>query len=648
MRTIKKIIIVLLAVIFILPSTIRAQEDVSPNNYVMIREKVMAKDTTNKTLNLELQGNVKLADNCMIYQITNGTVVSKSLSDIYVGTENVNVYLNKCGQAYIIIMDGENPINNMRIGIMNNAFTSLYHDKLEIKSINGFTLKDKISGQIFNIEPDKLIEFTKDTTSGVIKVVKDGIELYKTANRLYLLPVNDTSLLQIMTFKRAQGNPLYRGVFEITMSPVEGKLTLINELQLEDYLKQVVPSEMPANFGTEALKAQAVAARTYALGDYYGNRFAIDGFAVVDSTLSQVYNNVAEAPLTTQAVETTKGMIMRSGNELVDARYYSTSGGYGASKNEVWSDAITNAFPGTPIPYLTAKSYTYDPIDNTKFFTMDTSNEDQINAFYKNLSYKGYDSNSYYSRWKVGLTKQEFENSVNANIIGRYAADPNFILTKDENGNFVNKPIPAEGIGTLNNMYVTKRGAGGNMMELVIEGSTGTYKIIKEFNIRFTIRPSKTYTLSATDVLLYRAKGGSTDYDLGYTVKNSSILPSAFCTFDILKDTDGNISNIVFYGGGSGHGVGMSQYGASALASMGWSFDKILNSYYSNMNIVDVNANASMPINNSLNLLTSLFTKISNDAKEGLLKGQFKIGSKEIFNEAIKDAIKVSANVKYK
>ncbi|TCP59237.1 SpoIID/LytB domain protein [Tumebacillus sp. BK434] len=262
---------------------------------------------------------------------------------------------------------------------------------------------------------------------------------------------------------------------------------------MEQYLYQVVPSEMPASFGLEALKAQSVAARTYAMSDYFSNRYAQRGFHVDDSTLSQVYNNSAESTLHTQAVNETAGMIMEQNGTLVDARYYSTSGGYGAAKHEVWSDA-GNIFPGSPIAYLSARSFTYDPADSSKIYNMNTQDEAALNAFYKDLTLNGYDSASYYFRWKVGFSKLELENTINQNLAGRYAADPAFILTKDAAGNFVQKAIPASGIGQLKNLYVAKRGQGGNMMELVVEGTTGTYKIVKEYNIRFTIRPSKTYT----------------------------------------------------------------------------------------------------------------------------------------------------------
>jgi stage II sporulation protein D len=550
-----------------------------------IHEKVMSKDTAAKTLDLELQGNVQLSSDYQVFQIINGEAVPKSLSDVYVGAENVSVFLNEAGQAFQVVIDGKTPVNTMRIGIMNNGFASLDHSQFDVKSANGFQVVDKKSGQSFDIAPNSVATFTS-TPLGT-KLAVDGLDVYTTPDRLYAVPKDDASLLQVTTFKRAYGYPNYRGFFEITPSATAGKLNVINEVQLENYLSQVVPSEMPASFGLEALKAQSVAARTYALSDYFSNRYAKKGFHVDDSTLSQVYNNSAENSLTAQAVQETRGMIMQSNGQLVDARYYSTSGGFGAAKHEVWSDA-NGAFPGTPIPYLNAKSYVYDPANPDSMLNLNTSDEAALNAFYKNLSYTGYDSTSYYFRWKVGFSQAELQNTINSQLPVRYAADPNFILTKDANGNFVSKPIPAAGAGTISNLYVAKRGSGGNMMELVVEGSTGTYKIVKEYNIRFTIRPSKSFTGSTSDVLLYRAKGGSTAYDTGFTLKNYTILPSAFMTFDIARDSSGNLSSVTFFGGGNGHGVGMSQYGASSLGAMGWSFDRILNAYYAGMNMVNV------------------------------------------------------------
>ncbi|WJH35653.1 SpoIID/LytB domain-containing protein [Paenibacillus sp. CC-CFT747] len=554
-----------------------------------LHEKIMAKNPAAGTIELELTGTLALAPGYLVQQTRNGQTLTRSLADVMVGAANVTVTRDEQGRAAKLVIEGETPADRMRVGIRrdiaNIADNSTFdHTRLDLQSKDGSRLLDKRAGRSFDIAPGKLAAFT--IVDGVTVVTVDGTELYRTANRLYAEQKDPSaSLLQIMTFKRAQGNPLYRGTLELSLTAAKDKLRVVNDVTLEQYLYQVVPSEMPASFGREALKAQAVAARTYALTDYYSSRFADRGFHIDDSTLSQVFNNSAENDLTTQAVNETAGLIMKSGGSLVDARFYSTSGGFGASKHEVWSDTGSNLFPGTPIPYLTAKSYTYDPSDPARMLALDTADENAVNAFYKNLSYTGYDSDSLYFRWKVGLTRQELETTINKNLADRYAADPAFILTKLPDGSFASKVIPAEGIGTLQNLYVAKRGAGGNVTELVVEGTTGTYKIIKEFNIRFTIRPSKTYTLGP-DILAYRAKGGSQDYDPAGTLKNPSILYSAFFTFDLAKDAAGAVTGVTFYGGGNGHGVGMSQYGASALGAKGWKFDQILNGYYSQMQLV--------------------------------------------------------------
>ncbi|SDP08207.1 SpoIID/LytB domain protein [Paenibacillus sp. yr247] len=596
--------------------------DLSP-----LKEKIVSKNTANRTLELEFTGTLPLSDSAEVFQNVNGQWFTKSLSDVMVGAKNAEVFKNAAGQISRIVLQGETPMNVMRVGIRADIsniadMTQLNHAKVDLRSAQGFQLTDKIAGQSFEIAAGSLLSVSPD--NGKMKVTVNDVEVYRTSNRLYAIPASSTSMLQIASIKRAlSAPPQYRGVMELFLNPAQDKLRVINEVGMEEYLYQVVPSEMPSSFGLEALKAQAVAARTYALTDFLSSRFADQGFHIDDSTLSQVYNNQLENALTTQAINGTAGQIMKSGQDLVDARFYSTSGGFGASKHEVWSDFVTNQFPGTPLPYLTAGSYTFDTADSSKLFQLNTQDEAAVGAFYKNLSYKGYDSDSLYFRWKVGLTKQELEKTINANLGLRYAADPNFILTLTADGSFQSLPIPAEGIGTFKTMYVAKRGAGGNLTELVVEGSTGTYKIIKEFNIRFTIRPSKIFT-GGPDILAFRAKGGATDYDPSAILKNPSILYSAFFTFDIAKDANGVVTGVTFFGGGNGHGVGMSQFGASMLGGKGWTYDKILNVYYPNMQFHNYN--------NSSLVLTGISANGPSVLKAGessLLKvsGQYTNGS---------------------
>lgn len=124
----------------------------------------------------------------------------------------------------------------------------------------------------------------------------------------------------------------YRGDFEI--STYNGQLALVNELPLEQYLYSVVGTEVYTSWPEETLKAQAVAARSYAL--YQGNRFTIAN--VVDTTLSQAYNGIgAEHERVTQAVNATAGEVLKSGGKIIEAIFSSNAGGTTADPSEVWN-----------------------------------------------------------------------------------------------------------------------------------------------------------------------------------------------------------------------------------------------------------------------------------------------------------------------
>ncbi|WP_165861229.1 family 10 glycosylhydrolase [Paenibacillus paeoniae] len=602
----------------------------SPGNTLF--EKLMAKDASKGTIELERSGVLKLAANVVIEQKLSARTVTRLLSEVLIGAENVAFTLNDKGEISNITLNGETPRDTMRVGIRNSIaditdITQLNHNRIEMLATTPFSIGDKIGETSVKAEANSPLIFTIADGKTIIEQ-KDKV-LLSTDNRVYILPPADGSLIEITSLTRAQGKPKYRGVLEVFQSPEGDKLRIVNELNMEQYLYQVVPSEMPASFGLEALKAQSIAARTYALTDYMVSRFADHGFHIDDSTLSQVFNNSAENDLTRQAVDATKGLIMLSDGMLVDARFYSTSGGYGASKHEVWADTGTNKFPGTAIPYLTAKSYTFQP-GTDDILNIDTSDEAAIHAFYKDLSLKGFDSDSLFFRWKVSLSAEELANTVNKNIKLRYAADPLSILTKSANGSYASLPIPDAGIGEWLGMSVAQRGAGGNVTELIIEGTTGTYKIMKEYNIRFTIRPTKADTGSTSDILAYRAKGGSTGYDDSATVKNASILYSAFFTFDIDSGDNGAVESVTFYGGGNGHGVGMSQYGAQMLGKDGQTYSQILNTYYANMIITSLNA----PIISSLEAVHPARLSIGSTAKL-TVSGFFSNGDKSVLTAGI-------------
>ncbi|MGB9893603.1 MAG: SpoIID/LytB domain-containing protein, partial [Candidatus Saccharicenans sp.] len=161
------------------------------------------------------------------------------------------------------------------------------------------------------------------------------LSLNKKAD-LYFIPAFPESFLSL-------NGRSYRGIFQLKNT--SRGLSLINILNLEDYLKGVVPLEMSPNTfnALEALKAQAVAARTYALKNLGRNRNL--GFDLTDTQSSQVYGGMSvEHPLSNRAIEETTGQVIVYKGELINALYTSTCGG-------ITEDA-ENVFSGKPVPYL--------------------------------------------------------------------------------------------------------------------------------------------------------------------------------------------------------------------------------------------------------------------------------------------------------
>jgi stage II sporulation protein D len=148
---------------------------------------------------------------------------------------------------------------------------------------------------------------------------------------------------------RLNGAP-YRG--QLQAAAANGALRAVNNVGLEGYLYGVVPSEMPYTWLPEALKTQAVAARTYALAVRKTGGF----FDLYPDTRSQVYRGIAgEKASTTAAVEETAGQVVLYAGHIAKTYFFSSSGGRTAAANEVW--------PGSPpIPYLVSVDDPYDTI----------------------------------------------------------------------------------------------------------------------------------------------------------------------------------------------------------------------------------------------------------------------------------------------
>lgn len=175
-------------------------------------------------------------------------------------------------------------------------------------------------------------------------LVGEELKSLNDETTLYFIPSHPRSFLSF------RGRS-YRGIF-VLQSSRKG-LVLINILNLEDYLKSVVPSELsPYNFpALEAHKAQAVAARTYALKNK--GQMANLGYDLGDTPLDQLYKGMnAEHPLSTRAVEETKGEVLTYRGRLIDALYTSTCGGR--------TEDVENIFLGPALPYLRSTECFYE------------------------------------------------------------------------------------------------------------------------------------------------------------------------------------------------------------------------------------------------------------------------------------------------
>lgn len=258
------------------------------------------------SIELEGYGTVPLDTEYKVLK-TYGDVKRQQLSDILVGSENQEFIVAK-GKICAAIKEREDAADRIRVLIMGNGFESRYHEKIEITC----------PGSIKKIQGDS--ETMLDPASVISVTSGDG-----TCSERLILEPQDGSELTVNSLVRAQGTPSYGGRLEIL--DTENGLVLVNEIDMEAYLKKVIPSEMPSSYEKEALKAQAVCARTYAFVQSRSNSYSEYGAQIDDSTQFQVYNNVDPDEKTAQAVQETYGKMLYYNENPITAYYFSTSCG---------------------------------------------------------------------------------------------------------------------------------------------------------------------------------------------------------------------------------------------------------------------------------------------------------------------------------
>lgn len=418
----------------------------------------------------------------------------------------------------------------VRVGIGSNGFTTWVYKNISIFGTAEILICDG-DMVVANFPANTNLKFTLNNDGTITVTQDDGTIITQISNTVRILCPN--GLLGVKDLKRAGTQALYHGAFELAKTN-NGYFNLVNLIEVEDYLKGVVPNEMPVHFGLEALKAQSVSARNYVLSP---RTKSSPNYDVVDSVASQVYFGAnTEKPLATRAVEETEGIVALYDWELILAQYSSTAGGYTESYSNAFSDPTTKEFPSKEKPYLKAKP---DILSQTPLNT-----EEAAAAYYKSRP-DAYDIRSSYFRWTREWTADELKKALQSTLAAQSATG--FVKPAFKKGDTLDDLIE---------LKVVRRGDSGKIIEMEVVTKSQTYKVFKELVVRRLI------------------------------TKDGKALPSANVVFDNEKDENGNLVAVKAYGGGFGHGVGMSQYGAGFMATeLKLPFDKILKHYYTGISL---------------------------------------------------------------
>ena len=489
---------------------------------------------TEHAVTLEEQGEIPFGEVCEGYY-QKEEVHSSNTSDIPIGYAFTD-YLIKDGKICAFLILPKERMEYIRVAIQQSDYRGLYHKEVVLQSSEELMLSYLVNGERKEepLSAGKKLVLTQDTDylkEGMLKVVN---------------PTN-SGRTDLLSVHRNQGIPSYRGNFEIHKT--EEGLLLINELLLEEYLYAVVPSEMPSTYPSESLKAQAVCARTYSYGYLEHAGLPALGAHVDDSVNYQVYNNIMEKKSSTDAVRQTGGELLLQDGKPITAYYYSTSCGYGTD-DRIWKEEGEGA-----APYLRSVHIAQDEnnesqeiIEQTDTTQTDelqkkSEQEEVLREYLTTVHEEDYEKEEPWYRWSY--TVQDFDiDLLKKKLQERGISFTDFKKIKD--------------------MEIIRRAAGGSARTLVISTDQGELQVEGEYEIR--------YVLNQEGEVIRQD-------DSAYTL--STILPSAYFVMDLQKGKKG-ITGYTLSGGGFGHGVGMSQNAAKAMAQSGRTYEEILAMFYWN------------------------------------------------------------------
>ena len=451
------------------------------------------------SVEIEGYGSVKLDEDFIMYEKENSLI--SNYSSIIVGYA-LQDFIVADGEVCGAIKNKPLQADNIRVIIKTSGFRDIFFNEAVFCADSGMIVET--GEESYETAPGETVVFNPDTED-----FNEG--------RIKLIPKSGE--IQFQSVNRGVGTPSYGGTIEVSLYD-EG-IVVVNEVGIEDYLKKVVPSEMPSGFNLEALKCQAVCARSYAYTELSNNYYSAYGAHIDDSIQFQVYNNSQRAESTDTAVDETAGQVLSYNGEVVKTYYYSTSCG-STTDVTLWGNTTEN------YPYFVAECV--GGVDRGLTLTV----ESEFNTFIKGENEADYDYDCTLYRWSMEESVKEISEGF-ARSTGK-------------------------SVGNIKDIEVLERVNGGAAVKVKVTGDKGETVIDSESAIRAAFGNAN------VDM---NTKSGTTRY---------ANLPSTFCVFE--KVTEGKkLTGFKITGGGYGHGIGMSQNAANKMAES-MTYAQILEFFY--------------------------------------------------------------------
>lgn len=385
---------------------------------------------------------------------------------------------------------------------------------------------------------------------------------------------------------------------------------LINYIPLDQYLYGVLPQEMSTGWPLEALKAQAVAARTYAARGNGSNKWGVADRT--DDVWDQAYKGYSiEAADTTQAVNETKGQVLTKNGAMIEAVFSSNNGGWNGDAREMW---------GSSVDYLTAVQTPLDayPSEREPLYyrvalpsgKVGWIRADKVSKSGKNAA--GFETGtintdgqpvrpvpdlyapvavSAVKGWRVVILGEEREYNTYNWQRGPYSpSDIQRMINGNQAGGY-----PTVG-GPVYDLRVSKWGQGGRMMQITADGKAITapspdyYRALFDdmWSTRVTIEQQGTYTVLGANGTKSEYPSAKLKGQTLHVASASGVTSAVNGTNEEFVLVNGQGQNrvakknqsYVLHGFGWGHGLGMSQWGAHGMAKNGYTYDRILAHYY--------------------------------------------------------------------